>query len=273
MQTREYINGKYVRKYKPVVGQKYGFLTVLADSYQNADSKWVALCSCECGKQKEIREHKLCGKRPVSSCGCKMGYFRNKREIGQKFGHWTILSEPKKDISTGKVRWLVDVECICGKKATRLMSSLGKTSSSCGCVSREKTVKTCTTHGGRRTRLYKIWEAMKRRCFNEKDKSYHRYGGRGITVCDEWIGFDKFRLWANSNKYEDNLTIDRINSDGNYEPSNCEWVSIQENARRVTGARDKKIKMLEEKIMHLEAHIQELKLYNALKIVNTNNIN
>lgn len=85
-------------------------------------------------------------------------------------------------------------------------------------------------HGGFGTRLYRIWNGMKQRCSNPNDPSYRIYGGRGIKVCDDWIKFVPFRDWALANGYEDTLTIDRINPDGNYEPSNCRWATKKEQA-------------------------------------------
>ena len=82
---------------------------------------------------------------------------------------------------------------------------------------------------------------MKIRCYNPKRKEYKTYGGKGIIICDEWLeSFDNFAIWALNNGYELGLTIDRIDSDGNYEPSNCRWLSRSENSRRVhTGVRQK----------------------------------
>lgn len=90
-------------------------------------------------------------------------------------------------------------------------------------------------HGMRYSRLYNIWRSMKQRCTNPKTVNYHNYGGRGIKVCEEWSSrFMSFRDWAMENGYSDTLSIDRINSNGNYEPSNCRWVSYkaQNNNRR-----------------------------------------
>lgn len=87
------------------------------------------------------------------------------------------------------------------------------------------------THGMRWSRLYNIWTQMHQRCTNQKLDHYDRYGGRGITVCKEWIEFEVFAEWAIKNGYKDNLTIDRINVDGNYEPKNCKWSTDVEQQR------------------------------------------
>lgn len=86
-----------------------------------------------------------------------------------------------------------------------------------------------TIHGMSHSRLYQIWNAMKQRCSNPKAISFPRYGGRGITVCVEWENsFEAFRDWSMSNGYSDELTIDRIDNGGNYEPLNCRWVTNKE---------------------------------------------
>lgn len=86
-------------------------------------------------------------------------------------------------------------------------------------------------HNLRYSRLYNIWRHMKQRCYNSNNKKYERYGKRGITVCEEWLNdFKAFYDWSMSNGYKDDLTIDRINNDGNYEPSNCRWVNLKTQA-------------------------------------------
>ena len=85
-----------------------------------------------------------------------------------------------------------------------------------------------TYHGQSKTRLYKIWVDMKRRCDNPNRKHYERYGGRGIAYCQEWKDFSSFYKWAMENGYSEELTLDRINNDGNYEPNNCRWTNHKE---------------------------------------------
>lgn len=128
-------------------------------------------------------------------------------------------------------QWLC--KCSCGNSvivSTRDMNSHNK--KSCGCLKAEVLLnrnKEMSTHNKTNTRLFRIWKGMKFRCYNPNSKDYSRYGARGITVCKEWLdAFINFYNWSMENGYKENLTIDRIDNDGNYEPSNCRWVTIKE---------------------------------------------
>ena len=160
-----------------------------------------------------------------------------KNLTGQQFGRLTVIGlEPA---NSRKTYWIC--QCDCGNiKVVRSDSLQNGSVRSCGCLKREqnsinlnkseakkKYYATGYKVGG--TRLYNIWQNMKSRCYREKDTRYHRYGGRGIIVCDEWKNdFIAFHNWAMNNGYQEELTIDRIDIDGNYEPSNCRWATIKE---------------------------------------------
>lgn len=149
---------------------------------------------------------------------------------GQVFGRLTVQSLSDKRAGRAAV-WVC--KCRCGNIVEVPGYTLreGKTQS-CGCLRDERARETMTTHGLSYQRLYAIRHGMMVRCYNQNDPSYRRYGGRGITICDEWRNdAQAFYDWAVTHGYKSNLTIERNDNDGNYEPSNCSWIPKGDQAK------------------------------------------
>lgn len=154
---------------------------------------------------------------------------------GTVFGKLTVVRPVEKFDSQGRRIGTSECICACGTVVQVLNSSLrnGNTKS-CGCSRIESIRKRCMTHGdgNRNCRLWRIWSAMKQRCYRPRYQHFKDYGGRGIIVCDEWLhDYSAFKEWACANGYDDTKSIDRINPDLNYDPSNCRWATVAEQQR------------------------------------------
>lgn len=144
---------------------------------------------------------------------------------GQRFGKW-LVREQSGNAKGGGALWRC--ECDCGVAREHVIGSdlrNGK-SASCGCTIDVQLLGNLRrSHGSTGTRIYRIWQNMRARCNRPSCPQYPDWGGRGIVICDEWNSYPAFEAWARANGYSDELSIDRINNDGNYEPSNCRWTT------------------------------------------------
>lgn len=153
-------------------------------------------------------------------------------EIGDRFGRLVLI----KDLgmveygSQGRFAHWGLFRCNCGNEKKIRIGHVSRGSVvACGCYQRQMAKEGQLKHGLSEDKIYKLWKGIKARCNNQNTKSYKNYGGRGVKLCDEWCDFMNFYNWVILNGYRDGLKIDRINNDGDYEPSNCAFVTNAEN--------------------------------------------
>ena len=243
--------------------------------------RWLCECQCEHHTRLIMTRQELKTRMRCQKC------FHGDDLFGQQFGRWVATGHSFS--KNGKTY----TPCICSceahiKKDIRNDMLIHGISTSCGCYDKERRL---TRNGESRIRIFKIWDGMVRRCTDKNNPRFKDYGGRGIEICNDWVGpngFDNFKQWALANGYEDNLTIERNNVNGDYEPSNCTWILMKEQAKNkrntiyYTDEKNNKISVsdlsertnlmhgtIQNRVLH---NVDEEKLTRQLKTNNTSGI-
>lgn len=160
-------------------------------------------------------------------------YKKHSYQAGQAYGRLILTGRNFMKAAYGRLRRFVEADCICGVSKWYSYDALTKgETKSCGCLQRELLAKRRTTHGMSNHPLYSVYRGMLERCYDKRNISYPRYGGRGITVCEEWrLDPQTFFDWAIENGWQQGLEVDRRENNGIYEPSNCRFVTPSVNGK------------------------------------------
>ena len=229
--------------YLDITGERYGKLVALyRTDIKRAGSGTYWVFQCDCGTKKVIRANVVRSGKTLS-CGCLVKEnhpetHREQRDLtGHKYGKLIVLSKYGKD--KDGLHYMSWCRCDCGEELavrdTLLLHGRKTMCNSCAKLSN-------ATHGKSKDRVFHVWQGMKARCYNPNNKAYPEYGGRGIRICNEWLDSTKFIEWALSNGFDesksgDECSIERIDVNGNYEPSNCTWVTKKRQARNKQNTR------------------------------------
>ena len=220
------------------IGRKVNNWNIVEYLGRNKSGKHIYNCKCECGTEEQVLDIYRLREGNVTKCRLAKKIALDESKIGMRIGKLTIIGLSEDNDYNKRESKKYVCKCDCGNEVEFLWTSLLRKecrTDSCGCDFLTR------THGKSKTRIYKIWDGMKYRCYKEGSQSWKHYGARGIKVCEEWLdkdnGFINFYNWSINNGYKEDLTIDRINVNGNYEPDNCRWITLKEQAVNKTDNR------------------------------------
>lgn len=273
-------------KFVNLAGNRFGLWSVLSrDTDAQFSPKWN--CVCDCGRSKKVNGKSL--RLGLSkSCGCHR-YANKMRSMsllgpkpksgphallqdltGKRFGRWVVMQRaPDKSSSTA---W--KCLCDCGNIKDVSAHTLNNgVSTSCGCYRKEFTSTNNSTHGMGGTVEYETWMGIKKRCLNTKSKSYYRYGGRGITVCERWLeSFENFYADMGKRPQGFAISLDRKDVDGDYSPENCVWATSKEqnrnrsNNRYIEAFGERRVLAEWAEILNVPVHFIYLKIKNGMTL-------
>jgi hypothetical protein len=223
-----------MKKHAEMINHKFGRLTVISQNGEKKSGRhpnWK--CKCDCGNE-TIKSAPALRQGREPSCGCAIKEFQRKKHnlTGKKFDRLVVLESESVSNSKRHIVW--KCLCDCGNKTTATGSELrGLHKRSCGCLHSDVVAQTSTKHGHAKAKnlspTYISWASMHTRCTNKNARNFKHYGGRGISVCQSWKRFENFL--ADMGERPNSMSLDRIDVDGNYEPSNCKWSTQSEQVK------------------------------------------